>query len=152
MKSLKKLLIEFSELNNSHNLQKVKDLADQIKKHPDYKSEYDIDSLYEQEPGWVLIGADFSSLEDRIAALTTKDPNKLKVYEDGYDGHCLRAYAYFKDQMPDIRQIPENSALKTYCANVNGTDICFTSGDTIKYKNSAYTGEEFYELFTNNRL
>lgn len=21
---------------------------------------------------------------------------------DGYDGHCLRAYTYFKDKMPDI--------------------------------------------------
>lgn len=37
-----------------------------------------------------------------ISALTTKDENKLKVYTDGFDGHCLRAFAYFKDQMPDI--------------------------------------------------
>lgn len=53
-------------------------------------------------PGWLFCGADFNSLEDYISALTTRDPNKLKVYIDGYDGHCLRAYAYFKDQMPDI--------------------------------------------------
>ena len=52
--------------------------------------------------GWLWCGADFSSLEDRISALTTNDPEKLKVYEDGYDGHSLRAYAYFGDQMPDI--------------------------------------------------
>jgi len=52
--------------------------------------------------GWLLVGADFASLEDRIAALTTKDPEKLKVYTDGYDGHSLRAYAYFKEEMPDI--------------------------------------------------
>ena len=52
--------------------------------------------------GWIMVGADFDSLEDRISALTTKDTNKLKVYTDGYDGHCLRAYAYFGDQMPDI--------------------------------------------------
>jgi len=52
--------------------------------------------------GWILCGADFSSLEDRISALTTKDPNKLKVYEDGYDGHCLRAFAYFPDKMSGI--------------------------------------------------
>ena len=51
---------------------------------------------------WLFCGLDFASLEDRISALTTKDPNKLKVYTDGYDGHCLRAYAYFGDQMPDI--------------------------------------------------
>jgi len=52
--------------------------------------------------GWLMVGADFASLEDKISALTTKDPNKVKVYEDGYDGHCLRAYSYFGDQMPDI--------------------------------------------------
>ena len=53
-------------------------------------------------PGWIFVGLDFASLEDRISALTTKDPNKLKVYIDGYDGHSLRAYAYYKDLMPDI--------------------------------------------------
>jgi len=42
------------------------------------------------------------ALEDRISALTTKDPEKLKVYTDGFDGHCLRAYAYFGDQMPKV--------------------------------------------------
>jgi len=51
---------------------------------------------------WIFVGADYSSLEDRISALLTKDPNKLAVYTDGYDGHCLRAYSYFKDNMPDI--------------------------------------------------
>lgn len=52
--------------------------------------------------GYYLVGADFASLEDRISALTTKDPAKLQVYTEGYDGHCLRAYSYFKDQMEDI--------------------------------------------------
>ena len=50
----------------------------------------------------MFCGLDYASLEDRICALTTKDPNKLKVYTDGYDGHCLRAYAYFGEAMPDI--------------------------------------------------
>jgi DNA polymerase-1 len=48
------------------------------------------------------MGLDFNALEDRISALTTKDPEKLKVYTDGYDGHSLRAYAYYGEQMPDI--------------------------------------------------
>lgn len=61
-----------------------------------------IKSCFEAPPGWVLCGLDFASLEDRISALTTKDPNKLKVYTDGYDGHSLRAFSYFGDQMPDI--------------------------------------------------
>ena len=54
--------------------------------------------------GWLTVGADFHSLEDVISALLTKDPNKLAVYVDGYDGHCLRAHSYFPDRMPDITQ------------------------------------------------
>lgn len=53
-------------------------------------------------PGWLFGGADFNSLEDMVAALTTRDTNKMAVYLDGYDGHCLRAFFYFKDKMPDI--------------------------------------------------
>jgi DNA polymerase-1 len=61
-----------------------------------------IKTCFAAPPGWLFVGIDFSSLEDRISALTTKDPNKLKVYTDGYDGHSLRAYAYWPDKMPDI--------------------------------------------------
>lgn len=61
-----------------------------------------IKSCFEAPPGWLFCGLDFNSLEDRISALTTKDPNKIKVYTDGYDGHCLRAYAYYGENMPDI--------------------------------------------------
>ena len=61
-----------------------------------------IKSCFKAPPGWFFCGIDFNSLEDRISALTTKDPNKLKVYIDGYDGHSLRAFAYFGDQMTGI--------------------------------------------------
>lgn len=66
---------------------------------------------------WVMCGIDFNALEDRIDALKTGDSQKLKVYLEGYDGHCLRAYAYFGDQMPDI--VPDsvssiNSIAKLY--------------------------------------
>lgn len=61
-----------------------------------------IKSCFQAPPGWLFVGADFASLEDRISALTTRDPMKLKVYVDGFDGHCLRAYGYFGEKMPDI--------------------------------------------------
>lgn len=61
-----------------------------------------VKKCFKAPPGWLMMGADFRSLEDYISALTTKDPNKLKVYTDGYDGHSLRAFAYFRDEMPDI--------------------------------------------------
>lgn len=61
-----------------------------------------IKSCFQAPKGWLLCGLDFASLEDRISAVTTKDPNKLKVYTDGYDGHCLRTFAYFPDKMIGI--------------------------------------------------
>lgn len=61
-----------------------------------------VKSCFKAPEGWFFCGIDFNSLEDRISALTTKDPNKLKVYTDGYDGHALRAVAYFGEYMPDI--------------------------------------------------
>ena len=68
-----------------------------------------IKSCFEAPPGWLIVGADYFSLEDRISALQTKDPNKLAVYTEGYDGHSLRAYSYFRDQMPDITQELEDN-------------------------------------------
>lgn len=67
-----------------------------------------IKTCFKAPKGFVMCGADFSSLEDRINALLTKDPNKLKVYTDGFDGHCLRAYYYWGDKMPDIENTVES--------------------------------------------
>lgn len=58
--------------------------------------------LFDIDPGWVFYGIDFESLEDRINALLTKDPNKLNVYLRGFDGHCLRAVNYWKEQFPAV--------------------------------------------------
>jgi DNA polymerase-1 len=49
--------------------------------------------------GWLMVGADFNSLEDMISALTTRDPNKMKVYIDKFDGHSLRAASYFREEL-----------------------------------------------------
>lgn len=61
-----------------------------------------IKDCFEAPAGWLFCGADFNSLEDYISALTTRDPNKLAVYERGFDGHCLRAAYYFRDQLIHI--------------------------------------------------
>jgi len=61
-----------------------------------------IKSLFMGPKGWLFCGADFNSLEDMISALTTKDPNKLKVYTDGFDGHALRAVFYFPEELGHI--------------------------------------------------
>ena len=75
-----------------------------------------IKKCFSAPKGWVMVGADFNALEDKINTVLTRDPNKEKVWIDGYDAHCFRAYYYFKDQMPDIVDTVEsiNSIKKLY--------------------------------------
>lgn len=86
-----------------------------------------IKSCIQAPKGWLFSGLDFASLEDRISALTTKDPEKLKVYIDGFDGHCLRAYAYFGDQMPKV-VIPTEGKAYRYEAD-DGTVAYYHESD-----------------------
>ena len=68
--------------------------------------------MFVAPPGWMYVGADFNALEDRIDALKTKDPNKLKVYTDGFDGHSWRACFYFADKIHGI-DITDPVSVKT---------------------------------------
>ena len=86
-----------------------------------------IKKCFSAPKGWLMAGADFSSLEDRINALLTKDPAKLKVYTDGFDGHSLRSAVYFPDQMPDI-----TNELKEIRDNGRIFKVSLSSGE-IKY-------------------
>lgn len=103
-----------------------------------------IKSCFQSPPGWIFVGLDFASLEDRISALTTKDKNKLKVYTDGFDGHCLRAYNYFNSQMPNIRQA--ESTDRCFMLKINGQDLLLKSGDfIIDALNNKVPIEEFFD-------
>jgi DNA polymerase-1 len=73
--------------------------------------------------GWIVAGADFSSLEDRISGLVTKDPNKLRVYM----GHEI------------------------YELEIDGTVHHIRDDATINFDGKTYTGEEFYAAYTNGR-
>jgi len=115
-----------------------------------------IKSCFKAPHGWLWAGADFSSLEDRINAILTKDPNKIKVYTDGYDGHCLRTFAYFKDQMPDIEdtvksinsinekdpKLRQKSKAPTFALTYNGTWNTLVT-------NSGFTPEEAQQIEAN---
>lgn len=91
-----------------------------------------VKALFGAPKGFVFCGADFASLEDRISALTTKDPNKLKVYTDGFDGHCMRAYSYFGNQMPDIKQVPLN--IKCYRITLDDGSVELLTEDEFNEK------------------
>lgn len=88
-----------------------------------------IKSCFQAPPGWIFVGLDFASLEDRISALTTKDPAKLQVYTAGYDGHALRAFAYFRNQLPDVRQAEPTE--RCFKVTVNGQHFFCKSGDFV---------------------
>ncbi len=78
-----------------------------------------IKECFEAPPGWLFVGLDFASLEDRISAVTTKDPNKLKVYM----GHTV------------------------YEVVIDGITHHIRDDDTIVYDGHSYTGEEFYDTY-----
>lgn len=61
-----------------------------------------IKSCFVAPENYLWAGADFASLEERIGAILSNDPNRIKVYTDGFDGHSMRAAKYFRDQMPEI--------------------------------------------------
>lgn len=103
-----------------------------------------IKSCFKAPKGWIFAGADFNSLEDYISALTTKDPNKLRVYTEGYDGHCLRAFSYFRDQLPDIRQAEETD--RCFEIKTASTTLLCKSGDFIILPDgSKIPVEEYYD-------
>jgi len=101
-----------------------------------------IKECFEAPPGWLFVGLDFDSLEDKISAVTTKDPEKIKVYSDGFDGHCLRALAYFKEHMPDIEMVPEGAT--PYKAVVDGKEVYFHSDEEIEYQGQKLLGHELF--------
>lgn len=103
-----------------------------------------IKECFEAPPGWLFVGLDFDSLEDKISAVTTRDPEKIKVYSDGYDGHCLRAQAYFGEHMPDIELAPETAV--TYKAIIDGQEVYFHSEEEIEYQGESMTGADLVIL------
>ena len=61
-----------------------------------------IKSCFVSPDSKIFSGADYNALEDKINTLLTRDPNKVKIFSEGYDGHCFRAFYYWGDEMPDI--------------------------------------------------
>lgn len=125
--------------SNNPNLQNIPSSGDTPAKQRLAKL---IKECFEAPPGWLFVGLDFESLEDKISAVTTRDPEKIKVYTDGYDGHCLRALAYFGEQMIDIELCPEGAT--AYMVEVNGNKVYFHSEETVIYLGEEMKGQELY--------
>lgn len=121
-----------------------------------------IKKCFQPPRGWVFVGCDYSSLEDRISALTTRDPNKLKPYLEGYDGHSLRAFAYFRDRMdgidggsvesvnsiaekyPELRQ---DSKMPTFSLTYGGTYRTLVQNGGFTEEEAKQIEAEYHELY-----
>lgn len=88
--------------------------------------------------GELFLGSDFNALEAVTDALVTKDPNKLKIYTEGYDSHCLMAYTYWPEKMPDIVQADTDM----YAVTVDGVTTYYSPGSIIETDNGKYKVED----------
>ena len=125
-----------------------------------------IKSCFIAPKGYLWASADFNSLEDRINAVLTKDPNKIKVYTDGYDGHSLRAYTYFKDQMPDIKntvesinsietkypELRQKSKGPTFALTYSGTWHTLVSNIGISKKEAKLIERNYHNLYAKSDI
>jgi len=121
-----------------------------------------IKDCFEPIKRWIFAGSDFDSLEDKINALLTKDPNKLKVYTDGFDGHCLRAYAYFGDQMAGIdpnsvnsinsikklyKPLRQDSKAPTFALTYGGSFITLMNNNGFSEEKAKTIEAKYHELY-----
>ena len=60
-----------------------------------------IKSCFVAPEGWLFFGSDYGALEDRVGAEITNDRNKKAEFLQGFDGHSLRAYAFFKEEIDE---------------------------------------------------
>lgn len=63
---------------------------------------FDIRKAYVPPPGWVMLEADYSQLELRIAALFSQDPILLDAYRNGADIHQEVAYMLWQKPKDEI--------------------------------------------------
>jgi hypothetical protein len=69
--------------------------------------------------GWLFAGADFSALEERIGAILSQDPNRIKVY----------------------------AGTPVYEITINNVCHHVRADSTISYDGKHYTGEQFHEYW-----
>jgi len=82
--------------------------------------------------GFVIATADYSALEDVLMANESQDKNKLAIFKDGIDGHCLNAYSYFKDEF-------EARGLKYDPTDPNSINKIKSEAPDLRQAGKAYT-------------
>lgn len=79
-----------------------------------------------------MFSADSNALEDRASAIKTNDPNKIKIFKDGFDSHSLKSTYYFPDLLPEIDRNDPNSVIivKNEYGNIRDDSKPITFGKT----------------------
>jgi DNA polymerase I-like protein with 3'-5' exonuclease and polymerase domains len=58
-------------------------------------------------PGWTLVESDFSQIELRVAAILSREPAMLKVYQDGGDIHEMTAAGVMGIPLEQFKRLPD---------------------------------------------
>jgi len=106
-----------------------------------------IKSLFAAPAGWLLAQADYAALEDRLMANESKDRNKISIFQDEIDAHCLNAIGYFPEEIPDI--IEELELWKQFEDGFIKTKDGF-SHSSITSEGTPITKKEFYRGVVNS--
>lgn len=61
--------------------------------------------------GYVILGVDYASLEDRVLASLTADPGKLAIYMQNLDAHCYSSLGYHPEEI--YKEIPNTGDIVT---------------------------------------
>jgi len=51
---------------------------------------------------YLFCGSDYNALESTVGAKLTQDPNRMKIFTEGWDSHCFNTFYYKMVDMPDI--------------------------------------------------
>ena len=61
-----------------------------------------VKSIFQAPKDWLFCGSDYNALEARIGAILTNDPERIKVYTQGFDSHSLATAIYWSEKFKDI--------------------------------------------------
>ena len=108
--------------------------------------------------------------EDRMGANITRDPNKIRIFTEGIDGHSLAACYYFKDELerrgieidlndpesvnsikklaPDLRQ--QGKAV-TFGANYGATEYAVSRSLKISKEEARQILDNYWKLYTKTK-
>jgi DNA polymerase-1 len=98
-------------------------------------------------PGWVLVEADYSQLELRVAAWYSKDPSLLAVYKEGRDIHSEVASKMFKIPADKVSPLQRHHAKRVDFGILYGRGI-----KSLAEKENIYGSPEEIKSYVENML